>query len=86
MALEPLEAKWRDFGWSAKTINGHNIQEIYEALSTVPFENSKPSCIIANTIKGKGLPFLEGRADSHMTTLDEAKYNEGLKILEDQKI
>jgi len=85
MALEPLEDKWRSFGWSVKTINGHDVKNIYKTLSTVPFMKSKPSCIIAKTIKGKGLPFMEGKSSSHITKLDDAEYNEGLKILEDYK-
>jgi len=85
MPLEPLEDKFKSFGWSAKRIDGHNIQDIYEALSTVPFIDLKPSCIIAETIKGKGLPFLEGKSSSHITSLDDEKYKEGLKILENCK-
>jgi len=49
MPLEPLEDKWRSFGWSVKTVDGHNISELYETLSSVPFEKEKPSCIIAKT-------------------------------------
>jgi len=85
MPLEPLEDKWASFGWTVKTINGHDIQNIYGALSAVPFTNFKPSCIIANTIKGKGLPFIEGKSNNHIVKLDDAMYNEGLKFLEDNK-
>jgi transketolase len=85
MSLEPLEDKWRSFGWAVKTINGHDLQDIYETLSEVPFMDSKPSCIIAKTIKGKGLPILENIASNHLTNLTEAQYHEGLKILESQK-
>jgi transketolase len=85
MSLEPLEDKWRSFGWSVKTINGHDIKNIYETFSAIPFMDSKPSCIIAKTIKGKGIPILEGKSSSHLTRLDDEKYEEGLKILEDCK-
>ncbi len=85
IGLEPLEDKWQSFGWSARTIDGHNIKEIYETLIDVPFKASKPSCVIAKTIKGNGLTFLENRKTSHMLKLDDNKFNEGIKILENCK-
>jgi transketolase len=85
MSLEPLEDKWRSFGWSVKTINGHDMKDIYKTLSEVPLIEAKPTCIIAKTIKGKGLPFIEDRVNNHLITLSDAEYSEGLKILKNQK-
>lgn len=61
--LEPLDEKFRAFGCSVKTINGHNFEEIEKALSKFPFEKDKVSVLIADTVRGKGLPSIERRAD-----------------------
>ena len=57
--LEPLADKWRSFGWAVREIDGHNIAEVDDALSHVPFEVGRPSCVIAHTVKGKGVSFME---------------------------
>lgn len=61
--LEPLDEKFRAFGCSVKTVNGHNFEEIEKALSKFPFEKDKVSVLIADTVRGKGLPSIERRAD-----------------------
>jgi transketolase len=63
--IEPLKERYEAFGWSIKTVDGNNIDELYPALYQVPFETGKPSLIIANTIKGKGLSFAENNVDYH---------------------
>jgi len=68
---EPLEEKWNAFGWSTKIINGHNIEQITKVLESVPFQKGKPSLIIANTIKGKGVSFMEDRIEWHYKSPDE---------------
>lgn len=65
MNTGPLEEKFRSFGWEVKTIDGHNFSQIYETLSEVPFAPGKPSCIIADTIKCKGLTFGEDKFEFH---------------------
>lgn len=50
--LEPFRSKFLDFGWGVKEVNGHNVREIKESLSTFPFIKNKPSVIIAHTVKG----------------------------------
>lgn len=59
MALEPLADKWRAFGWSVRVIDGHDVAQVVEALDALPFEAGKPSAIIAQTTKGKGVSFIE---------------------------
>lgn len=61
----PYEDKYRDFGWSVRTIDGHNIYQIHEALMDAPYEKLKPSCIIANTIKAKGVDYCENKPEYH---------------------
>jgi len=59
MALEPLADKWQAFGWSVRVIDGHDMAQVVEALDALPFEAGKPSAIIAQTTKGKGVSFIE---------------------------
>lgn len=59
--LEPFAEKWRSFGWVAKEIDGHDVQEIIEVLDRLPSESGKPTCIIAHTVKGKGVSFMEDK-------------------------
>jgi len=65
MSYEPLLKRWESFGWSAREINGHDLKQIVEGASGIPFEKDKPSVIIANTVKSKGLSFAEDRVDYH---------------------
>jgi len=65
MGLEPLGDKWRSFGWQVKKIDGHDFGQILSAFEESQVEPGKPLIIIAHTIKGKGVPSLEGRLESH---------------------
>jgi len=65
MSYEPLDKRWEAFGWSARVVDGHNIDLIADLLSAVPFEKGKPSVIIADTIKAKGLSFAENKLSYH---------------------
>ena len=65
MSYEPLQARWEAFGWSVREINGHDIRQIYEAATSAPFAKTKPSVILANTVKSKGFSFAEDRANFH---------------------
>lgn len=59
--LEPLAEKWRAFGWGVREIDGHDLRAIEEACTALPFEPGRPSCIVAHTIKGKGVSYMEGK-------------------------
>jgi len=65
MSYEPLDERWRSFGWSVRTIDGHNIAAIINNVKDMPFEKGKPSLIIADTIKSKGLSFAEEKVNYH---------------------
>jgi transketolase len=65
MNVEPLVDKWSAFGWETREIDGHNMQQIVSILENVPVKNDKPTMIIANTIKGKGVSFMENRYEWH---------------------
>jgi transketolase len=59
--LEPLADKWRAFGWAVRELDGHNLAAIEQALTDVPYEVGRPSCIVAHTVKGKGVSFMENK-------------------------
>lgn len=65
MNLEPLTEKWRAFNWHVIEIDGHNIDQIQQALEEAETIKGKPSVIIAHTIKGKGVSFMENNIDFH---------------------
>ena len=65
MSIENLEAKYRACGWSVGSCNGHDINMLSTVLRETPFEKGKPSILITNTIKGKGVSFIEDRANWH---------------------
>lgn len=85
MNSSPLEDKFKAFGWQVKVINGHDLNEIYKSLSRVPFLEKKPSLIIANTIKCKGIVSGENTAGSHHCHWDKEKVDEAFKSLDTVK-
>jgi transketolase len=80
--LDPLADKWRAFRWTLREIDGHNHQEIEDTLAKVPFEPGKPSAIIAHTVKGKGVSFMENRLEWHYKSPNEQQLAEALAELE----
>jgi transketolase len=77
---EPLDEKFRSFGWVIRTVNGHSISELTTALSTPP-EPGKPTLIIANTIKGRGVSFMENIARWHHGVPNESEFKQALREL-----
>ncbi|MEW5864878.1 MAG: transketolase [Pseudomonadota bacterium] len=65
LALEPLVEKWRAFGWSTYEIDGHDMKALAEHLSRVPDGSGKPVAIVAHTVKGKGVSFMEDDNNWH---------------------
>jgi len=85
MPLEDLRGKWRSFGWHVQEIDGHNMESICEAMSMARAVTDRPSVIIAHTIPGKGVDFMEGDYHWHgkVPTAEEAQ--RALAQLEDRK-
>ena len=81
--IEPLEDKWNSFGWDVHRIDGHNMRDIMNTLS-LPLHLNKPRVIIADTIKGKGVSFMEGDKGWHGVAPNEEDFNRALKELERQ--
>lgn len=82
MGLEPLAAKWRAFGWSVAEIDGHDSEQILFALRSAADVTDRPSVIIAHTIKGKGVPYMEDMPAWHGSVkLTRAQATEALQAL-----
>jgi transketolase len=77
-----LDAKWASFGWEVFTVNGHDPAAIIEALEKAEAVKGKPSVIILDTVKGKGVSFAEGNVAYHNGIMDEAAYNKAWKDLD----
>ncbi|MFH0826827.1 MAG: transketolase [Candidatus Omnitrophota bacterium] len=82
MELEPLVAKWQAFGWQTLEIDGHNMGQILEAYQKTESVKGKPSIIIAHTIKGKGVSFMENVVDFHGRAPTKEEAEKALKELE----
>jgi transketolase len=67
IGIEPIENKWASFGWGIRRIDGHDMSEILAAFADLPAKDGKPTVVIADTVKGKGLPSVEGRYACHYT-------------------
>jgi transketolase len=75
-----LENMIRSFGWNVVTIDGHDIEQIYKSLIQTS-QNDKPTAIIANTVKGKGIPFMENDNKWHHAHLTEEQFQEAINSL-----
>lgn len=83
--LEPLADKWRTFGWAVREVDGHDHAALQTALSRVPFEPGRPSCLIANTRKGRGVSFIEDSTGWHHRVPTDAELAAALAELEARK-
>lgn len=71
--LDPLAVKWRDFGWHAQELNGHDFNQLYGALGSLSDE--KPNVLVLHTVKGKGVSFMENELLWHYRAPNEAEYS-----------
>ena len=78
MNVEPLEEKYRGFGWDVRRINGHNMDEVVEALENAKSHTGKPLVLLADTVKGKGVSFMENIAGWHGKTPNTDELWKGL--------
>lgn len=80
-----LAEKWRSFGWETIEIDGHDIEKLYKVFSSILSKTGKPSAIIANTIKGKGVSFMENDRKWHTTIPNEDEYKAAMSELDEQE-
>jgi transketolase len=80
--LEPFADKWRAFGWQVRSIDGHDIGEVVDGLEWAS-EQNRPACVIAHTVKGKGVSFMEGENAYHGVAPTEDELARAVGELED---
>lgn len=80
--LEPFADKWRSFGWGVKEVDGHDLNALEATFCTAPFDEARPSCMIAHTVKGKGVSFMENSVLWHYRTARGEEYAAALAELE----
>ena len=80
--LEPLAEKFEAFGWSVRGADGHDVAAITDVLRAVPFAAGKPSMVIANTVKGKGISFMENDHKWHHGVPDDEQYRQAQQELD----
>ncbi|MEU6023282.1 transketolase [Micromonospora sp. NPDC048871] len=78
--LGPMAQRWRAFGWTVHEVDGHDVEALTAALEA-PAEQGRPTLVIAHTVKGKGLPYLEGDLRSHYVALKERQYHKAMAVL-----
>jgi transketolase len=79
--LEPLAQKWEAFGWHTITVDGHEPRQICDALDMAETIKERPTVIIAKTVKGKGVHFMEGQFQFHNAPITQAQWAEAMQIL-----
>ena len=79
VVLEPLADRWRAFGWAVREVDGHDPTALAAAFAAP--EPGRPVVVLARTVKGKGLPFVQGRAEVHFARLSERQHTRALAVL-----
>lgn len=79
MRLEPLADRWRAFGWAVREVDGHDRGALRKAFTAK--EPAQPTVVIAHTVKGRGLPSVQGKRDSHYARLGERSHTRALAVL-----
>ena len=79
---EPIDAKFESFGWAARHVDGHDIEALKKTFDELPFSNGKPSLIIAHTVKGKGVSYMENVTKWHHGVPSAEQYQEALTELD----
>jgi transketolase len=81
MNLEPFIDKWRSFNWEVAEINGHDMAQVVDALKRAKASHGKPAVIVAHTVKGKGVSFMENNVDYHGKAPNKSETEKALKEL-----
>jgi len=79
--LYPILPKWEAFGWHCQEIDGHDLRAILTAIERAQAETERPSCIVARTVKGKGIPFMEADNSWHKRVPTKDELDKALAVL-----
>jgi len=81
MSLNPLKSKWKSFGWIVHRINGHKYDQMYDVIKYINSNDQKPKIFICDTIKGKGVSFMENDNNWHYKVPNINELNNAIKLL-----
>lgn len=81
ISLEPLGERFYTFGWGVRRVDGHDFPQLLDALDNLPAEPGKPTVVIADTVKGKGVSFMEGVPMWHHRKLKDEEYEKARREL-----
>jgi transketolase len=79
---DPIDSKFESFGWAVKQVDGNDVKALKAAFAAMPFEPGKPSLIIAHTVKGKGVSFMENSVKWHHGVPDKEQYETAIAELD----
>jgi transketolase len=82
MNTEPLEEKFRSFGFAVRHVDGHDMASLVTVFDQIPFETNKTNLVIAHTVKGKGISFIENKANWHHRVTSESEFSTALLELQ----
>lgn len=80
--LHPLGEKWSVFGWKVHEVDGHDSMELRKTLGSLDTSDGPPNVLVANTVSGKGVSFMEGKVEWHYLPLSDDLYSQALTELE----
>jgi len=83
MSLEIVRERWRAFGWNVIEVDGHNMKEILDALHKADAHKKQPTMIILHTVKGRGVSFMENKAEYHGVAPNDEEYEKAMKELDE---
>lgn len=79
--LEPLAARWSAFGWNVVAVDGHDVAALAGALGAIPALRGRPTVLLARTVKGRGIDFIEGKTRSHFARLGPGQQARAMEAL-----
>lgn len=82
MDISPLQEKWRSFGWNVITIDGHCFADIFDAVGAAKKVRGRPTVIIANTVKGKGVSYMENVLIWHRNVISDEQYQQAIREIQ----
>jgi transketolase len=86
MPMLNIEKKWEAFGWNILNVDGHNVEQISDAIDSAKQNKDKPTVIIAKTIKGKGVSFMEGKNTWHGKPINNEEYRNAIDELKEAAV
>lgn len=85
MSVEPITDKWKSYGWDVQRIDGGDVAQILQAIDKAHSVKGQPHMIVADTIKGKGVDFMELQVDWHAKGLTEEEYHKAVAQVDAQR-